>query len=257
MSISSADEKDRSRSAPKRVSFTDVSDEVHEIPHLDDMPDEEVDAVWYNSEEYSEIKSSYQITIMMMEGGETLDDSNHTSRGLEYRTQEGAWARYENKRDAYNAVLDEQDYQWKVDKDDEHKIRKIYLQHSKKCSDAAVVRGLQDENAAKLIHKEKTEAEIAEGRARLQKKKLARRKKVASEKEKSSKGKTSRSSSSEKKVRPRSTSPDKLSKQTSEGKLKGKSTSKTKSTASRSSSAVLGERSSVLLRGDSERISFV
>jgi hypothetical protein len=75
----------------------------------------------------------------------------HTSRGLEYRTQEGAWARYENKRDAYNSVLDEQDRQWKVDKDDDDKICEMYLKHSTKCADAAVGRALQDEHDARKV----------------------------------------------------------------------------------------------------------
>lgn len=132
----------------KGIRFSDKN-EVFPIQHLDDMTDEEVFAIWYTSREYSEIKQSYQVTIFMMESGEEISGDEHTSRGLEYRTQEGAWARYENKRDAYNAVLDEQDRQWKVDKDDYDKIRQIYLKHSTKCANAAIVRALQDERDIK------------------------------------------------------------------------------------------------------------
>jgi hypothetical protein len=146
-SISSLNMKPTSpRKSPlsKGVRFSDKN-EVFPIQHLDDMTDEEVYAIWYTSREYSEIKQAYQVTIFMMESGEEVSGDEHTSRGLEYRTQEGAWARYENKRDAYNAVLDEQDRQWKVDKDDYDKIRQIYLKHSTKCANAAIVRALQDE----------------------------------------------------------------------------------------------------------------
>ena len=80
-----------------------------------------------------------------MENGEKLTGDDHTSRGLEYRTQEGAWARYENKRDAYNAVLDEQDRQWKEDIDDWDKISAVYLEHSTKCLKAAYERGVKDQ----------------------------------------------------------------------------------------------------------------
>jgi hypothetical protein len=125
------------------------TNEIHKIHHIDDMSDEQIAATWYAAKEYSEIKSAYQMTIFMMEAGENITGDEHTSRGLEYRTQEGAWARYENKRDAYNAVLDEQDRQWKVDKDDHEKIRQIYLKHSTKCANAAVVRALQDERDIK------------------------------------------------------------------------------------------------------------
>jgi hypothetical protein len=121
------------------------------IPHLDDIPSEEVAEIWYNPSEYSEIKSSYQMTIFMLENGELKEGDEHTSRGLEYRTQQGAWARYENKRDAYNAVLDEQDRQWKVDKDDHEALSRVYLLHSTKCAVAAADRGAEDAKEAKEI----------------------------------------------------------------------------------------------------------
>lgn len=158
--------------------------------HLDDMTEEEIYSIWYTSKEYSEIKQAYQLTIFMMESGETVTGDDHTSRGLEYRTQEGAWARYENKRDAYNAVLDEQDRQWKVDKDDYEKIRLIYLKHSTKCANAAIVRALQDER----VSKELQEAATAEMAKQKKKKKTVIKKKKAS----SSASNTSESADSKK-----------------------------------------------------------
>ncbi|EEC47486.1 predicted protein [Phaeodactylum tricornutum CCAP 1055/1] len=164
----------------KSVKFSECN-ETFEVTHLDDMTNKEVADTWYDAKEYSAIKAGYQYTIFLMEAGEKIpqDDPDNTTRGLEYRTQEGAWARYENKRDAYNAVLDEQDRQWKVDKDDEQRIRKIYLDHSTKCADAAVVRGVKDEREAIRLH--------AEERARLQaavKRAAERRAKKLAEKKK-------------------------------------------------------------------------
>lgn len=130
----------------KSVSFAPRA-QVFAITHLDEIPDDVVASIWYDSKEYSAIKSAYQATIFLMEAGETITGTEHTTRGLEYRTQEGAWARYENKRDAYNAVLDEQDRQWKRDADDDEAIRQVYLEHSAKCLAAAQKRGLQDAKA--------------------------------------------------------------------------------------------------------------
>ena len=115
------------------------------------MTEDDIANIWYHAEEYTQIKSSYQGTIHLMETGQLKEDDDNTCRGLEYRTQEGAWARYENKRDAYNAVLDEQDRQWKVDKDDDVKISSIYLEHSIKCAQAAASRGAMDAKDAKEI----------------------------------------------------------------------------------------------------------
>jgi hypothetical protein len=136
---------------PKGVKFVEERNEVYHITHLDDIPEDEVNATWYDGGEYSEIKQAYQLTIFMMEAGEKLSPEEHTSRGLEYRTQEGAWARYENKRDAYNAVLDEQDRQWQADTDDDEKISIIYLEHSSKCAKSAAARAKADEEEAMAI----------------------------------------------------------------------------------------------------------
>lgn len=131
----------------KSLRFELDRNEIFEITHLDDIPDDEIAETWFDSNEYAEIKASYQLTIFMMESGEKLS-GDHTPRGLEYRTQEGAWARYENKRDAYNAVLDEQDRQWQRDQDDHDEIARIYLEHSSKCAKAAAQRARQDERDA-------------------------------------------------------------------------------------------------------------
>lgn len=139
-----------SKAISKSIRFSDRN-QIFPIPHLDNVPDHEVAEIWYNAAEYSEIKSSYQMTIFMMENGELKEGDEHTSRGLEYRTQQGAWARYENKRDAYNAVLDEQDRQWKADKDDHDALGLVYLQHSSKCAVAAAERGEVDAKEAKEI----------------------------------------------------------------------------------------------------------
>lgn len=137
----------------KALRFDETMNQIQPILHLDEMPEEEVNATWYSAEEYGEIKAAYQLTIFMMEAGEELNSEEHTSRGLEYRTQEGAWARYENKRDAYNAVLDEQDRQWQRDEDDHDEIGRIYLQHSAKCAEAAASRAAVDEIEAREIYK--------------------------------------------------------------------------------------------------------
>lgn len=152
-SCSSSEMRTSAKVKPQRKSlrFAEENNEVYEITHLDDIPEEEVAQIWYDAQEYAEIKSAYQLTIFMMEAGETLDSEEHTSRGLEYRTQEGAWARYENKRDAYNAVLDEQDRQWQRDEDDYDEIARIYLEHSAKCAEAAAQRGKEDEKAAMKV----------------------------------------------------------------------------------------------------------
>lgn len=146
--------KKNSTNARRSVSFA-AEDQVHPIVHLTDMTAKEIASIWYDQKEYAEIKSSYQATIFVMENAEAnggisskLETEEHVFRGLEYRTQTGAWARYENKRDAYNAVLDEQDRQWKNDKDDYDALSRVYIEHSAKCVKAAYLRGIEDQEIA-------------------------------------------------------------------------------------------------------------
>ena len=140
--------------SPRSVHFSEDDNNVFFIPHLDDFTDEDVAAIWYEAQDYADMKSDYKETIFLMECGTDLDEQEYTVRGLEYRTQEGAWARYENKRDAYNAVLDEQDIQWKNDCDDHEELRKVYLEHSTKCSVAAHKLALEDAHDAHAIFAE-------------------------------------------------------------------------------------------------------
>lgn len=170
----------------KSVSFAEHN-EVFDITHLDDIPDEDVANIWFDAAEYAQIKKDYQLTIFLMESGEDLK-GDHERRGLEYRTQEGAWARYENKRDAYNAVLDEQDRQWKEDIDDWDAISRAYLEHSTKCLTAANQRGIQDEEAVADYH--------LETRSSKEKKKKKSSKHDKEKKKKKEKGERRSSSSS-------------------------------------------------------------
>lgn len=135
----------------KSVRISD-NNEIFLIAHLDELDEEDVAAIWYAVDEYAAIKLDYKTTVFMMECGKPMPEEEHTSRGLEYRTQEGAWTRYENKRDAYNAVLDEQDIQWKKDVDDCEELARVYREHSTKCQQAALALGRQDAAEAQKLY---------------------------------------------------------------------------------------------------------
>lgn len=100
----------------KSVRFAEERNTVQSVPHIDDMPLETIDAVWYNQDDYNQMKSSRNLTIYLIESGklESLifeggnNDEKHTARGLENRTKSGSMKRNENKCSAYSAVLDEQ-----------------------------------------------------------------------------------------------------------------------------------------------------
>jgi len=137
--------------APKRkcVKFADDKNLIYNVEHIKDFTKSLVAAIWYDADDYADIKKEYHSTVFDIESGIPLDSDTDTSRGLENRTKQGAWARYENKRDAYNAVLDEQDRQWKRNLDSLEAIASAYRKISAICAKAASDRGLQDARDAK------------------------------------------------------------------------------------------------------------
>ena len=120
------------------------------------MTEEDIEQIWYSHYDYDDIKASFEYTVFMMDAGEakTVENDEHTTRGLEMRTEEGAWARFEHKRDAYNAVLDEQDRQWNDGLDDPELISQCCLEVSRSAAKGALERGLSDEKASNEINKE-------------------------------------------------------------------------------------------------------
>jgi hypothetical protein len=69
------------------------------------------DSVWYSRDEYDIIKARNQLIVKMMKTGHFRESEDHTIRGLEHKLKEGFRARRENKFNALNAVLEEQDRQ--------------------------------------------------------------------------------------------------------------------------------------------------
>ena len=123
---------------------------VHRIPHLSDLPEDVVASTWYNRSEFDAVKRSYQVTVRMIMKGHVFtsydeDTNSHCTRGLEYRTKEGARFKQKVKLYAMLAVLDEQDRQRQAGVRDPESLSKAYRQESEKATSRAFVRGLKDE----------------------------------------------------------------------------------------------------------------
>ncbi|CAB9497937.1 expressed unknown protein [Seminavis robusta] len=117
------------------------------IPNVASMPPEILEDIWWAAEDYDDIMRSFEYTVFMMEAGEAkaVEDDQHCTRGLELRTEAGKWARFEHKRDCYNAVLDEQDRQWNEGEDNQDKIANCCREVTAKTQRIACRKGMQDE----------------------------------------------------------------------------------------------------------------
>jgi len=87
--------------------------------------------------------------------GEHIEENNEqTTRGLEYRTRQGAIRRQHNKLEAINAVLDEQDRQYNVGDFNDELLAAVYRNSSAHCQVAAYDLGLEDEAFVNEFRKE-------------------------------------------------------------------------------------------------------
>jgi len=146
-----------SRDVSRRsVGFSENDNKIYTIPHWSDMPEDVASDLWYDDVEYERILEDMEPALLFIEGGDDkspgqgLDGGAHVTRGLEFRTRAGAWKRHEVRRDALNAVLDEQERQWldPVGKECPDEIARIYSRFSARCSTEAVVRAKLDERDA-------------------------------------------------------------------------------------------------------------
>jgi hypothetical protein len=134
------------RSARRSVTFEHNVD-VREVPHLKDLPKEDLIETWYTSEDFDRIKKSLVITLRLMVAKKPIGNDQCT-RGLEFRTPHGAKLRKKNKLDALTAVWNEQVAQWKDNKTDEDAISRVYREQTLNCLQAARKFGLSDEKVA-------------------------------------------------------------------------------------------------------------
>ena len=118
---------------------------VRETLHSADYTDEEKVNSWYQKDEMAQIKDDMVAAVRMMIRGELLSDTReHCSRGLEFRSREGANQRKMNKFRALEAVLDEQDEQIDAGIFNDNAISLVYQSVSLRCINEAHKRGIRD-----------------------------------------------------------------------------------------------------------------
>ena len=122
---------------------------VQQIPHIRSMPQDLVHAIWYNQQEYANIKKSYTATVRLMMRGLLFspeqENSEHCTRGLGCRTKEGSKLRRKIKLSGLIAVIEEQERQFREGIYDPEKIAKVYKDiAATKSQTTAFVSGLKD-----------------------------------------------------------------------------------------------------------------
>jgi hypothetical protein len=111
---------------------------------------DEREAVWHSAQEYSAIKKGCVTTLRLMMGDPNFCDcQDFSARGLEIRTKNAARIRKETKTFAWQAVLDEQEYQGELGVKRPESIRDAYLDVSVIAQNNANRMAMEDQEEVK------------------------------------------------------------------------------------------------------------
>jgi hypothetical protein len=120
-----------------------------------DYTSEEMQATWYDSEEFEDMTSEVQRTVQMIAKGQRLDESScHCERGIESKTPQGKDMTRSHRRKARKAVLHTQEQlrQKRVAVVDPEELAAVYAAYSSVSRYAAQVMGRSDEQAAREVN---------------------------------------------------------------------------------------------------------
>jgi hypothetical protein len=119
---------------------------VHEVRHINNIPDDEREAIWMSPIDYTMIKVMAKTTVYKIMSGEHIHEDNpdFCTRGLEFRTRSGSKIRTANKMRNRSAVLNEQDLQHEEGFYDPEFIAMASMDESFNCREEARKRAEND-----------------------------------------------------------------------------------------------------------------
>jgi hypothetical protein len=137
------------QSLRRSINIVEDRNEVFLIPSADELSDEEYDAVWCNSTDYSQIKTSCLEMRKRIVNGLPEDEMN-CYRGLEFIAGSKALRKRRslNRRRAEIAVFLEQEQQWEEEGiSSQEEIASVYNSCTRHCQSEAFRRGILDSEA--------------------------------------------------------------------------------------------------------------
>lgn len=156
-----------------RVAFSLDNNEVHSVlKRRSQFSRESLAAIWFEGEDFEDFIDDARKTIDKMERGKEFKDKKYTTLGLESLTEEGMALKQGSRNDAWDAVMWEQEYQFRDGARSSVKLARAYQDVSRDSEMRAV-------HVALKLHKEVikylTSDDIDVQKSKHKKKKLKRR----------------------------------------------------------------------------------
>jgi hypothetical protein len=122
--------------------------------HFSEFTKEEICEIWYQKEEYKNIKAQRKVIARVLQSRNFQEDDMYVMRGLECMFPANSRARKHSKFLARESVLAEQDRQDVEGRSDPERLAQVYRESSLQCTVAAHHRGKSDELAIDLYTKD-------------------------------------------------------------------------------------------------------
>jgi hypothetical protein len=139
----------------KSVRFAMTSKQFDNMssPTSIELTENDIISLWYTEAEYGLFKRSHRFIVKLMETdlSSVEEDEELCPRGLEAKTTLGYRKKIQAIEDAWNAVMFEQDKQFRENSFSPSRLARLYHEVAAPCSMEAFIRGKQDEKyVAKL-----------------------------------------------------------------------------------------------------------
>ena len=133
---------------------------------MNDYSEEEIQATWYNDDDFRLMHEEISFTIKLVVSGKPMNKKAYCSRGLEFATPKLSQQRFQNKAVARDAVLDEQAAQYCSGIHDGERLAQIYQASNYHCQVVATLVGLEDEKKASSLSRKKYRAQLPQNSSR-------------------------------------------------------------------------------------------
>jgi len=149
------------QSRRKQITFsetpTHIVDDVEEEIYDKECSKEYTESTWYNDEEYDSMKQEVLKTMQRIVRCRTkkrdfAETNRQTARGLELVTREMIVQRKLYKVASRHVVFDEQEEQRLAHSNDPERIRKLYIESTKKARATALEYGWKDQEAVHVLN---------------------------------------------------------------------------------------------------------
>ena len=132
------------------VRFALETNEVHDIPNLDDLTEEEIEKTWFTSRDYRIMNVEVRAALY---GMKRSSSNKPCTRGLEARSPDACHARRMLTLDVVYAVLEEQEYQQHGADSSLERIAAVSREITRESVKQAYERGLSDAIEASKLDK--------------------------------------------------------------------------------------------------------